>query len=327
MLSGSRAVLLDAGAQRLDELAPRADLLAEPDHVVEDVALRVVLGEGLAVVTEGQRLIAGDALGEVGEATQQLVTLLGILAVVELDLEGHGDVPLVVRLLVEGEQRVGDGQVVVVEAERLLEGTDRLVRLLEAGMVEVRDLEQQRAALGAFGGLGLLLEHTDELAPLVLLGVELLQRVHVADHQVELLEGILGATVLGVEAVQRLPGGDRRLLIVELVAVQRAELDEVLDALGVVPLDLGERVEDAGQLGPLLLALEQTLELLEASWLPGSVASTWFHSSIESGFFLILATAVRAMSCSCSMRWAGSARSVSSFCWTWTIFSQSRRLA
>jgi hypothetical protein len=95
----------------------------------------------------------------------------------------------------------------------------------------------------------------------------------------------------------------------------------------VVLLDLGERAKDVGELRPLLLALEQTLELLEGLVVVGSLARTWFHSSIDSEFFLIFDTAVRAMSSSCSMRCAGSARSVSSFCWMWTIFSQSRRLA
>jgi hypothetical protein len=129
--------------------------------------------------------------------------------VVELDLEGHRDVPLVVRLLVEDDQGVGDGEVVVVEAERLLERLDGLVGLVEARVVEVGDLEEQRAALRALGGLRLLLEHAHELAPLVLLGVELLQALHVADDEVELLEGVLGPAVLAVEAVELLPGGDR----------------------------------------------------------------------------------------------------------------------
>ena len=266
---GIGAVLLDATLERLDELGPRADLLTETEHVVANVGLGVVLGEGLAVVAEGQRVVAGDALAEIGEAAQQLIALLGVLAVVELDLERHVDVPLVVGLLVQRDQGVGNGEVVVVEAERLLEGLDGLVGLVEAGVIQVGDLQQQRGALAALGGLGLLLEHADELAPLVLLGVELLQALHVADDQVELLERVLSAPVLGLEAVELLPGGDGGLVVVELVAEQRAELDEVLDPLGVVLLDLGERGEDLGELGPLLLALEQTLELLEGLMVAG----------------------------------------------------------
>jgi hypothetical protein len=54
---GIGAVLLDAGLEGLDELAPRADLLAEAEHVVADVGLRVVLGERLTVVAERERVI------------------------------------------------------------------------------------------------------------------------------------------------------------------------------------------------------------------------------------------------------------------------------
>ena len=257
------AVLLDRRAEGLDLLGPGADRLAETEEVPAHVALGVVLGEGLPVEREGRRRILGDPLGEVRQAPQEHLPLRRILAVVQLDLQRDGDVSLVAGLLVEGREGDRDGEVVVVEREGALQGLDGLVGLVHPSLVQVGDLEEQRGALGALGGLRLALEHADELAPLVLLGVELLQALHVADGEVELLERVLGAPVLGVELVERLPRLDRAAVVVQLVAVVRPELDEVVDLLRLVALDLGQGRQDAGELGPLLLAVEQALELLE----------------------------------------------------------------
>lgn len=137
---GGFAELLDRELQRLRERLPLVGGLGEALEMLTRVGGGVILFEGLLI--EGKRLLGlvRDAFGEVGEPTQQRLPSLWVLFVVELDLKRARQVSLVARVLVQFDQLLGDGEVVTI-GQRLLEGSNRTLGLLDLVAVERRDLE------------------------------------------------------------------------------------------------------------------------------------------------------------------------------------------
>src|SRR5690606_38778244 len=74
---------------------------------------------------------------------------------------------------------------------------------------------------------------------------------------------ILGAAVARIDLVERLPRTNRRTVVLELVRVEQAELDEVLAALVGVLDGLDQALERACEGRPILLALLHPFEVLE----------------------------------------------------------------
>ena len=109
----------------------------------------------------------------------------------------------------------------------------------------------------------LLLEDADELVPLAALGVEDLEVVPAAEREVLLLERLLRLAIVRVEREERAPRVDRALVVVQAIAVDRAELAEDLDLLRGVEGDLDLLLEDVGELVEVLGALVEAGERAE----------------------------------------------------------------
>ena len=163
-----------------------------------------------------------------------------ILLVTELDLDGVGERLGVVRRGVDRDERLGRLEVVRLELEHLLVGLGRAIELLLLVGPELRDLEEERDLRRSARLLRLLLlEDANELVPLAALGVEDLEVVPAAERQVLLLQRVLRAPVVRVEREERAPCVDRALVVVEALAVDRAQLGEDLDLRRGVERGLG----------------------------------------------------------------------------------------
>ena len=186
--------------------------------------------EGREVALEGLLRVLDLALVERGHLAVELeLRRSGSSLVTELDLDRVGERLGVVGLRVDGDEGLGGLQVVGLELEHLLVRLGGAIELLLLVRPELRDLEEQRdLRLRASLLRLLLLEDADELVPLAALGVEDLEVVPAAERQVLLLERVLRAAIVGVQGEQRAPGVDRALVVVEAVAVDRAELGEDL---------------------------------------------------------------------------------------------------
>jgi len=99
---------------------------------------------------------------------------------------------------------------------------------------ELGDLEEETDLGLCVGFLRLLLlEDADELVPLAALGVEDLEVVPAAEREVLLLQGLLRLAIVRIDREERAPRGDRALVVVQAVSVERPELREDLDLLAL----------------------------------------------------------------------------------------------
>ena len=80
----------------------------------------------------------------------------------------------------------------------------------------------------------MLLEDADELVPLAALGVEDLEVVPATEREVLLLQRLLRLAIVRVEREERAPRVDRALVVVQPLAVDRAELREDLRPSGAL---------------------------------------------------------------------------------------------
>ena len=152
----------------------------------------------------------------------------------ELDLEHADELARILGAFVQRDQRLGRRQVLRVEREHLLVRAHGAVGLGEPIAIELRDLHVQDDLGGVVLGLDLALEHADVLVVLVLRRVELLELVPVLLLQVELLERVLAALVLRLDVEQRSPRRDRLRRLVDLVGEQDAELLQRRDLLDAI---------------------------------------------------------------------------------------------
>ena len=184
-----------------------------------------------------------------------------VLIVEELDLDGAGEALGVARLLVERDERLGGGEVLGVDREHLLVRARGAIGLALLRHPQLGDLHEQ-ADLGLVVRLLRLLrlEDADELVPLAALGVEDLEIVPAPEREVLLLERLLRLAILRVQREELAPRLDGGRVVVEPLAVERAELaEEHLLRLGVEgAVDL--LLEDAGERLPVLGALVQARE-------------------------------------------------------------------
>ena len=179
----------------------------------------------------------------------------------ELDLDRVGERLRVVRLRVDRNQRFGGAQVLRIELEDLFVRLRSAIVLLLLVRPELGDLEEEAdLRLGVRLLRLLLLEDADELVPLAGLGVEDLEVVPAAEREVLLLERFLRFAIVRVELEERAPRGDGAFVVVEAVAVDRAELREDLDLLRRVVRDLGPSLEHADELVERLGALVESGE-------------------------------------------------------------------
>ena len=179
----------------------------------------------------------------------------------ELDLDRVGERLGVTGLRVDGDEGLGSSQVLRLELEDLLVGARGAVVLLLLVRPELGDLEEEPdLRLGVRLLRLLLLEDADELVPLAGLGVEDLEVVPATEREVLLLERFLRLAIVGIDGEKRAPRGDRALVVVQTIAVDRAELREDLGLLAVVVRDLGLLLEDLDELVEVLRALVETTE-------------------------------------------------------------------
>ena len=172
------------------------------------------------------------AFVEAGDLAEELELRVRVFLVTELDLDRVRERLAVARLRVDRDERLGRAEVLRLELEDLLVGARRAIVLLLLVRPELGDLEEQ-ADLGVGVRLLrlLLLEDADELVPLAALGVEDLEVVPATEREVLLLEGLLRLAIVRVDREERAPRVDRALVVVQTIAVDRAELREDLDLL------------------------------------------------------------------------------------------------
>jgi hypothetical protein len=167
----------------------------------------------------------------------------------ELDLDRVRERLRVVGDRVDRDERLCGLKVVGVELEDLLVGFRRPVELLLLVRPELSDLEEERdlrLRLRLFRLL--LLEDSNELVPFPGVGVEHLEVVPSPEREVLLLERVLGAPVVRVEREERSPRLDRALVVVQALAIDRAQLGQHLDLRGRVERELGLALQDPASL-------------------------------------------------------------------------------
>ncbi len=213
------------------------------------------------VPLEGLRGLLDAAFVEASDLAQERELVVGVLLVRELHLDGVREELRVARRGVDRDERLGRAEVLRLELEDLLVRLRRAIGLLLLVRPELGDLEEHADLRLRVRLLRLLLlEDADELVPLAGLGVEDLEVVPATEREVLLLERLLRLAIVRVEREERAPRGDRALVVVQTIAVDRSELVEDLDLLRGVVGDLGLLLEDRRELVELLAALVEHRE-------------------------------------------------------------------
>ncbi|MFT3771956.1 MAG: hypothetical protein QM820_41650 [Minicystis sp.] len=250
-----------------DERVPPAGAARRALDVLD--ALRVARRqlEGREEPLEGALRLLELRLVKPGDLAVQLELGLVVLIVEELDLDDGGQALGVARLLVERDERLGRREVLRVDGEDLLVGAGGAIGLALLRHPQLGDLHEQ-ADLGLVVRLLRLLrlEDADELVPLAALGVEDLEIVPAAEREVLLLQRLLRLAILRVDREELPPRLDGLHVVVEALAVERAELAEQrllgLDVEGDVDLLLQDDRERLEILGALVETGERVERLL-----------------------------------------------------------------
>src|SRR5439155_26515992 len=128
----------------------------------------------------------------------------------------------VARGRVDRDERLAGAEVRRLELEGLLVRLRGAVGLLLLVRPELGDLEEHPDLGLRVGFLRLLLlEDADELVPLARLGVEDLEVVPATEREVLLLDRFLRLAIVRIEREERAPRGDRALVVVQTIAVDR----------------------------------------------------------------------------------------------------------
>ena len=260
-------------AVRVDQLVPPAGLAGEALDFGVDPLRRVILGVGLEPPAERRALVAQLLLVVLREPLDAVLArdLIVRRGRTELDLQHAHEGLRIATRLVERDQRLGRGEVVLVELEHLLERAHRAIGLLQLVAVQHRDLHRERQPVLLAAGLDLALEDADVLVDLAAGPVELLELVPATLGDVELLERVLRATVVLVDREQPLPGVDRLRAVLDLLGVEQAEALQGVGAGLVVGRGIRLAAADVGELVPLLVALVELVELGERFFVRGLV--------------------------------------------------------
>ena len=257
---------LDGLLVGLDDRVPATRRLGEALDVLPNDLLSRHDPEGLEVSLEGGVRLAKPLLVELAGLAQQRHVLHRLHRVLQAHLVDPSELPGVPGLFVDGRESLGSSEVVLVPVEDLLVGAGGAVGLTLLLDPQARGAEEEIDPLLRRGLLAvrLALEHADQLAPLVLRPVELLQLVPRAKRHVATLELLLGSAIVGVDGEQLGEGANGASVVTDLVRVDRPELLQHLR----VRIGVGERLQDGCQLLPLAGPLVELSERLERLRVP-----------------------------------------------------------
>ena len=216
-----------------DDVSPVLDDARDPLEI--RLPSRVARGDGerFAETCERSLLVVDARFVELCELPQNLEFLVVSLHVGELHFENVDQAFGVLGLLVNGDQALGRLAVLRIESEHLLVGANRAFGATLLGRPELTDLQQHAGALlGVLAASLLTLKNADELVPVGVRLVEILEIVPPTQRDVALLELLLVSALSGLQLDELAIRFGGTSIVLETVAGDLRQLEQERGPLG-----------------------------------------------------------------------------------------------